>query len=33
MKYGKGKVLICVIMGFVRIFWKEQDPIGLLAKY
>ena len=29
MKYGKGKVLICEIMGFVRIFWKEQHPRGL----
>ena len=24
MKYGKSNVLICEIMGFVRIFWKEQ---------
>ena len=32
MKYGKGKVLISEIKGFVRIFWKEQDPRGLLAK-
>ena len=23
MKYGKSKVLICEIMGFVRTFWKE----------
>ena len=27
-----GKVSICEIMGFVRIFRKEQDPRGLLAK-
>ena len=26
MKYGKSNVLICEIMGFVRIFWKEQLP-------
>ena len=32
MKYGKSKVLICEIMGFVRIFWNEQQPRGLLAK-
>ena len=32
MKYGKSKVLICVVMGFIRIFWKEQLPRGLLAK-
>ena len=31
MKYGKSKVLICEVMGFVRIFWKEQHPRGLLA--
>ena len=32
MKYGKSEVLICEIIGFVRIFWKEQHPRGLLAK-
>ena len=32
MKYGKNKVLIREIMEFVRIFWKEQQPRGLLAK-
>ena len=32
MKYGKSKVLICEIMGVVRIFWKEQHPKGLIAK-
>ena len=32
MKYGKSKVLICEIMGFVRVFRKEQHPRGLLAK-
>ena len=32
MKYGKNKVLIREIMEFVRIFWKEQHPRGLLAK-
>ena len=31
MKYGKSKVLICEIMGFVSISWKEQHPGGLLA--
>ena len=32
MNYGKGKVLICEIMGFVRIFRKELHPteLGLL---
>ena len=32
MKYGKSKVLICEIMGFVKMLWKEQHPRGLLAK-
>ena len=32
MKYGKSKVLICEIMGFVRVFRKEQHPRGLLAQ-
>ena len=32
MKYGKSKVLIFEIMGFVRIFRKEQHPRDLLAK-
>ena len=32
MKYGKSKVLICEIMGFVRVFRKERHPRGLLAK-
>ena len=32
MKYDKSKALICEIMDFVRIFWKEQHPRGLLAK-
>ena len=32
MKYGKSKVLICEIMGFVRVFRKEQHPRGPLAK-
>ena len=31
MKYGKSKVLVCEIMGFVRIFSKEQHPGGLLV--
>ena len=32
MKYGKSKVLICEIMGFVRVFWKDEHPRGLIAK-
>ena len=32
MKYGKSKVLICEIMGFVRISEKSNTPRGLLAK-
>ena len=32
MKYGKSKVLICEIMGFFRIFWKEQHPRAYLPK-
>ena len=32
MKYGKSKVLICEIMGFVRIFWEEPYPRGLRDK-
>ena len=32
MKYGKSKVLIYEIMGFVRVFRKEQHPRGILAK-
>ena len=32
MKYGKSKMLICEIMGYVRIFWKEQHSRDLLAK-
>ena len=28
MKYGKSKVLICEIMGFVRILGKEQQTRG-----
>ena len=32
MKYGKSKVLIREVMGFVRVFRKEQHPRGLLAK-
>ena len=32
MKYGKSKVFISEIMGFVSIFLKEQHPRGLLAK-
>ena len=32
MNYGDSKVLICEIMGFIRIFSKEQHPRGILAK-
>ena len=31
MIYGGSKVSVCEIIGFVRIFWKEQHPRGQLA--
>ena len=32
IRNSKKWYIICEIMGFVRIFWKEQYPRGLLAK-
>ena len=32
MRYGKSKVLICEIMAFTRILWREEHPRDLLAK-
>ena len=32
MVYGESKVSVCEIMGFVRMFRKEQHPRDLLAK-
>ena len=31
MIYGGSKVSVCEIIGFVRIFWKEQHPRGQLV--